>query len=49
MDIDKGSCLVRALQIKGINIVRYLLRMDKDTFKELEYQKGDKLIPVSDF
>ena len=49
MDIGKNSCLERALQIRGINSVRKLLRMDKDTIKVLEYKKSDKLIPVPDF
>ena len=38
MDVGKNSYIERALQIRGINIVRRLLRMDKDTLKVLEYK-----------
>ena len=38
MDVGKNSCIKRVLQIRGINSVRHLLRMDKDTLKVLEYK-----------
>ena len=49
MDIGKNSCLERALQIRGINSIRHMLWMDNDTLKNIEYKKGDKLIPVPDY
>ena len=49
MYIGKSNCLERALQIRGINSIRYMLRTDDDTLKNVEYKKGDKLIPILDY
>ena len=49
MDIGTNTPLEKALQIRGINSIRYVFRMDSDTLKNLEYKKNDKFIPVPDY